>query len=399
MKIKEMLPLKVLRKEENYQDISNNILNSNLFCLESFSSYIERHIHKENINKRQAFNIFYETPSIMLNEFTREIVRNYLLLNGTVFLDVYKALSIKDKQIKEELFSNYKKNKYYTIYFNSIVGRIYTNYQSWNKVNNLHLLHYLSKEKLFSLDVKSCNLTVYLNLLKNYGEDVEELLNFLYQENVDLYVYFFVRTFMSNIIEEYGYNELIIYSYFLERKQLFSNLVKMLGKEDIKEPTKEEVLRTIKEIGKSILIAYINQGSNSIIYEISKLLSIKKNVLDYRVINSPFKIGVWNRILFNLQKNLDKFTVLTNFYSLPIPNFPEYFKSSSRLSAYILENIASYSIFNSLINLILKEIPIRGYFFDKVLIPNDRIHLKESLKECFMKNGLVPLKVKIKGRS
>lgn len=394
MKIKKLLPYKT--NKDNFRNIIKKIAKGDLFCLESFSSYLERHEKKNKIDRKKTLKVFVDYPVLSCYEFVREVVRNYLIETGSVFINNYKTLSLKNKEIKEEVYNYYKSNRYYPSYFNSITGRIYSNYQSWSKVNNKHMLNYLSKETLISVDVKSCVLSVYLNFLSKLGEDLTLAKKIVYESEKDPYIFFFIKIFISSLIEDDFYNEKKVYRYFLDRKPIFQELIK-ISKIENKPINKEYVLSVIKSIGKKLLIAYIYQGESFTFKDMSKLFGIKKKILDYRIVNSPFKIGKWNRFIYNITKCIKKEgVVLERVFKFYIPPLNDYFKRETRIPAYILENLSNYSIFSSMIKLMLKDIPIRAYYFDEVLIPKGYLEYKKDIKECFLNNNLMPLNIRIK---
>ena len=73
MKIKELLPHKTTKK--SFRGTIKSLAKGETFCLESFSSYLERHERKGKLNRKKTLQIFIDYPLLSGYEFVREYVR------------------------------------------------------------------------------------------------------------------------------------------------------------------------------------------------------------------------------------------------------------------------------------------------------------------------------------
>lgn len=390
MQTMKFLPYRTASSPYSFNVTANGILHKNILCLESFSAYIERHEEKEKIDRNSILKVFKENSNLMLYEFLREFVRNYFLITGSVKIDSNKISSF-DVEVQNEFLYNSRELKFFPLYRNSITGRLFSSYQTWENVNGKHPLTLITNEKLTSVDVRSFVLTTYLYFLQCYGEDVKHLLNLIYSEK-NIYTYFFITVICPDIFIKVQKGATLL-SIFKNKTDILEQL-RNLTDVPKSELSEEYINKILKFIGKTVLLSFIYQGHSNIFNELCTITFENKKVLECRILNSEFLLGKWNRYLFELGKQLDTGVTLKKFFNFYIPPSKEYLKQETRLAAYIIENMSNYSLFSSLTKLILRDIPIKGYFFDEVLIPSELFEL-ETIKSCFFDNNLISLKIKV----
>ena len=390
MKIEKLLPYHTALDLSKFKEHLASILKKESFCIESYFAYVDR--HKGQVNKDEVLKIFQKFPKILALEFIREVIRNYLQINGTIKLDIYKVSLLENKDIKTSISKSVISNLYAPIYNNSITGRLYSEYQRWGNVNGKHLLQQISGENVFSVDVDSCILSVYINFLKKMKFNIDETYNKFYNGKVDFYLYFIVKTFLPALIDNNGnYHLNEIKEYYRDKQHIIKQIAEFI-KYDYKGV--EQLIDVLRTAGKKIIIPLIFQGQNNMLASFAKIMGFYMTSLENKVYGrySVLQFGKWNQYIDNFIKNFKKSSILSSFYSLYIPKC-SYLKDKKKLASYILENISNYSIMSSILKLLLDGIEIKGYYFDEIYIPIEHKNKIIDIKNIFLSNNLVPLRV------
>lgn len=378
MKIIKFLPSKT--KLNNLSKTVQNIKSGDVFCVESFSAYINR--HKNLLNVDDTLDVFINNKYMRCYEFIREFVINYLYENS--YIKINKSILLKQsKDIIKSIKIYSDKNIFRPQYKTTITGRISSTYQSFSNVSKKHMLSILADENLISVDCSSFAATTYLNIMNNLGYNMENILNNFYKYKLDIYIYFFLDVFFPKLAHDYVSNIDIVIEKLKENNQIKHLINDSVDTKDIKN--------IIRNVGKKILIPSLYMGEDINFKRVCNIMRKTDKIVKLSIANSSFKIYKWVKFILDLKKS--KGSSKEDLYGLYIPDI-EYLNNNSTISSYVLDNIGNYSMFFSITRLIQKGIVPKAYFFDEILI-SEKDENKEIIRCCFLNNGLVPLKVKL----